>query len=66
MQNWWISYKMAQIRQAEILKEAARLRTVQRHRRKPRESRVPRADGSGRSLLARWGRPFRRDTTSGY
>ncbi len=55
MQNWWIGYKMAQIRQAEILKEAARIQTAQRTRRQSRESRTPRAGDS-----------FRRDTTFGY
>lgn len=60
MQNWWIGYKMAQIRQAEILKEAARIRTAQRTRRQSRESRTPRTGDSRRSLLARWARALQK------
>ncbi len=68
MQNWWISWKMSQIKQAEILNQAAAFRARERRKqsghseRKKGDSRVY---GSRRSLgllyiiggvLVRWGK----------
>ena len=61
MQNWWISWKMAQIKQEEILKQAAGFRSLRGHLRKsliPRD-RTPKGSlpilYSLGAILVRWG-----------